>query len=99
MPYPYAGTRSTYSGVTARAKEADGFLPDPTTGNIRLYSEDGGHIAARPKPGATGIECSSCHDPHNTDARERRLLRARLDGSSKASGYLCSQCHGLYGAL
>lgn len=96
MPYPYAGTRSTYKGVTERASDLDGFMPDPTTGNIRLYSESGGRVAARPKRGATGIECSSCHDPHNTEARERHLLRAPLDGASTSSGYLCNQCHGLH---
>ena len=96
MPYPYAGTRSTYKGMTERASDLDGFIADPTVGNIRLYSESGGRVAAQPKRGATGVECSSCHDPHNNEARERHLLRARLDGASTSSGYLCNQCHGLH---
>lgn len=104
MPYPYTQVASTYNGVaeqippagTLNVKE---FQADPTTvapgaANIRLFVDNGGgSIAAGKNPGNTGIECSTCHDPHNKQAVDGWFLRGHVDGSTAASGYLCLQCH------
>jgi Doubled CXXCH motif (Paired_CXXCH_1) len=98
MPYPFNQTPSTYNGTTTGA----GFVPtewvpDPTTlatAKIRLFQDDGaGNITAGPTSGRAGLECSSCHDPHNKQAVEDLFLRGKLIGNTRASGYLCVQCH------
>ncbi|MBI3375184.1 MAG: hypothetical protein HY017_25980 [Betaproteobacteria bacterium] len=95
MPYPLYRTANTYNGITSGAQlAANDWVPDPTTNNIRLYSDDGaGNIVPAAKAGATGIECSSCHDPHNKASRDEFFLRGMLGGGTQASGYLCAQCH------
>jgi hypothetical protein len=95
MPYPYARMANTYNGVTngARLVAAD-WVPDPTVNNMRLYSEDsGGNVVDTPRAGAAGIECSSCHDPHNKASKDAMFLRAKVGGSTRESGYICLQCH------
>jgi hypothetical protein len=95
MPYPYSGGGSTYNGTTTGSSIviAD-WQPNPTANNIRLFQDDGaGNITAGPAVGRTGLECSSCHDPHNRAATEDLFLRGKLVGSSLADGYLCLQCH------
>lgn len=94
MPYPLYRTANTYNGVTTGAQfRPEDWVPDPTTNNIRLYSDDGaGNIVSTMKPGATGIECSSCHDPHNKASRDVFFLRG-MRGGTRESGYLCAQCH------
>lgn len=95
MPFPYEHTGSTYNGTTTGASivMADWQL-DPTANNIRMFQDDGtGTITAGPVTARTGIECSSCHDPHNRAAKDDLFLRGMLTGSSQADGYLCLQCH------
>jgi len=94
FPFPYAGVPSTYNGVTTSAGAlAAGWQPDPTAIGIRLFKQAGGQVTAGTAAGATGIECSSCHDPHDNpaDVEDGAFLR----GSTNASdpNYICTKCH------
>lgn len=95
IPYPLNGAPNVYNGSTTGAQLAtNDFVTDPTANNIRLYSDvGGGMIVGKVQPGKTGIECTSCHDPHNRAANENYFLRGKLAGATQASGYLCLQCH------
>ena len=95
IPYPLNGAPNVYNGSTSGARLAtNDFVTDPTANNIRLYSDvGGGQIVGKVKAGATGMECSSCHDVHNKAATDRFFLRGKLVGSTKADGYICAQCH------
>lgn len=95
IPYPYLGAPNVYNGSTDGAQLAtNDFVSDPTQNNIRLYSDlGGGLIVGRPEAGKTGIECSSCHDPHNRASVDDLFLRGKLAGETKGSGYICLQCH------
>ena len=96
MPYPLNQSPSTYNGVTTgiRIVKAE-FQDDPslsctTTACIRLFNSDG---VAAPQTGTAGLECSSCHDPHNKAAVDDLFLRGKLTGREKSDGYICLQCH------
>jgi hypothetical protein len=95
IPYPLNGAPNVYNGSTTGARLAtNDFVTDPTANNMRLYSDvGGGQIVGKVQAGKTGIECSTCHDPHNRAATDRFLLRGKLVGSTQASGYICLQCH------
>jgi len=95
MPYPYLNVPNNYNGTTNGAMLATAdWQADPTANNIRLFNDDGtGNITAGPVAGKTGIECSSCHDPHNRASVDDLFLRGKLVGSTQASGYICLQCH------
>ena len=95
IPYPFNGAPNVYNGSTTGAQlAADEFVGDPTANNIRLYSDvGGGAIVGKTTPGQTGIECSSCHDPHNKASRGDFFLRGSLVGADQPSGYICLQCH------
>jgi len=61
---------------------------------IKLYNETtGGVMVAGPAAGKTGMECSTCHDPHNKQTVDDWMLRAKAQGSTVAGGYICIQCH------
>lgn len=93
MPYPYQNAANTYntSKTGAGAVLAD-WQADPTTLNIRLFNDDGtGNITAGPVALKTGMECSSCHDPHNKASVEDLFLRGKLGGSDTT--YICLKCH------
>jgi len=94
FPYPFAGVPSTYNGVsTGAAALAAGWVLDPTVNGIRLFSQAAGIVTADPVAGSTGIECSSCHDPHNNPSavEDDPFLR----GSTRADepNYICTKCH------
>lgn len=93
-PFPFNGAASTYNGVTTGAAAlASGWLADPTANGIRLFTQAGANVSAGTAAGATGIECSSCHDPHNgTAVTDVFFLRGRIDGNA-AAGYICTKCH------
>jgi len=94
VPYPYAGAGSYYNGsTTGPGINLSEFVSDPTVNGIRLFSDDGsGNITAGPTSGKTGIECSSCHDPHNgSTVTGDFLLRGDLTGN--AIPYICLKCH------
>jgi hypothetical protein len=66
--------------------------PDPTTLGIRLFHDNGsGIITAGPALTRTGIECSSCHDPHNRDSVDGKFLLGYVGGVG--TEYLCLKCH------
>ncbi len=89
MPYPFNNAASTYNGVTTGAGVALGdWQPNPEALGIRLYNDDGGgNIGIGPVSGRAGIECTSCHDPHNGSAVEGAAF---LRGT-KAN--ICTKCH------
>lgn len=96
VPFPYNNNSSTYNGVpTGNGVVLSEWQPDPTTSGIRLFTDDGsGHITAGVTAGKTGIECSSCHDPHNgktVPGTSDFFLRGNYTGSD--SNYLCLKCH------
>lgn len=95
MPIPFNQLKGTYNSVTTGNQIIPSeWQPDPTVNNIRLFNDDGsGNITAGPVVAKTGIECSSCHDPHNKAAVEDLFLRGKLTGNTQASGYICLQCH------
>jgi len=93
MPYPYQNQKNTYNGVTTGDAIALGeWQADPQTLNIALYNDDGaGNISKGAVAAKTGIECSSCHDPHNKASVEDLFLRGKLTGSD--TSYICLECH------
>jgi len=95
IPYPLNGAPNVYNASTTGARLAtNDFVTDPTANNMRLYSDvGGGQIVGKVSPGQTGMECSTCHDPHNKASRDDFFLRGALTGSTQASGYICLQCH------
>ncbi len=97
MPYPFNQLPSTYNGTTTGAGLVPTeWVPDPTalaTAKIRLFKDVAGSITAGPVAGSAGMECSSCHDPHNKQAVDDLFLRGKLVGSGRSSGYICVQCH------
>jgi hypothetical protein len=93
MPYPYGGGASTYNGTTNGFLPTDEWVATPAS-PIRLFKQDGsGNVTAGAVAGSTGIECSSCHDPHNKAAVDDLFLRGKLSGNTQGDGYLCLQCH------
>lgn len=101
LPYPLLQTANTYNGVhSGRYLELDEWQSNPTlmaAANIRLFRDDGaGHAVVMQKGEATaqsGIECSSCHDPHNDQSKDAHFLRGRMAGNSASDGFICKQCH------
>lgn len=93
-PFPFNGSASTYNGVTTGAAAlSSGWQPDPTASGIRLFVANAGNVSAGTAVGSTGIECSSCHDPHNGSAVEDvYFLRGSIDGDS-TDNYICLKCH------
>lgn len=95
IAYPFARVASTYNGTTtAPGVLASGWQADPTQLNIRLYTDNSGagaDIVAGATTGKSGIECSSCHDPHNVAAVDKYFLRGALGGSD--TRYICLKCH------
>lgn len=92
MPYPYLNAKNTYNGVTT----GDGAVltewqPTPLA-NIRMFNDDGaGNVSAGVVVAKTGIECSSCHDPHNKAAVDDLFLRGLIGGAD--TNYICLKCH------
>lgn len=94
MPFPFNNASSTYNGSTTGAGITLGdWKADPQTTGIRLFTDDGaGAITAGATAGQTGIECSSCHDPHNgTGVQDVFFLRGLIGGNT--ADYICIKCH------
>jgi len=101
-PFPFGGVASTYNTSTNGALAvASGWISDPQTLGIRLFTNTAGsQVKAGVDAGSTtaGIECSSCHDPHNGNGKvfDKYLLRGMLTGNQSgagAAGYICLKCH------
>ena len=92
MPYPYLNTKNTYNGVTTGdSATLSEWQPTPLA-NVRMFNDDGsGNISAGVIAGKSGIECSSCHDPHNKQSVDDLFLRGMIGGSDTT--YLCLKCH------
>lgn len=90
MPYPFGNVTSTYNGVSTGAQVVlTEFKADPTSAGIRLFNNAG---AATPSNGDAGLECSSCHDPHNGGTvMDDLFVRGHLGGSD--ADYICTKCH------
>jgi hypothetical protein len=98
MAYPYGQAVNTYNSTTTGPNVAlTEFQADPTvaTANakIKLYNNTGGNITGGAATGTSGLECSTCHDPHNKQTTDDLFLRGKLAGSTQAGGYICLQCH------
>ncbi len=89
MPYPWNNMPSTYNGVTTGSAVAlREWQADPETLGIRLYNDAGvGEIEAGPVAGRSGIECSSCHDPHNNSGVEHVAFLLGTPAN------ICAKCH------
>ncbi len=93
-PFPFQGQASSYNSVTTGVPAvASGWQADPQTLGIRLFNDDGaGNVSAGAVVGQAGMECSSCHDPHNgATVLDDYFLRGTLTGNSTA--YICLKCH------
>lgn len=93
FPFPFQSQTSTYNGVANDPGViVSGWKADPRTEGIRLFEEVGGEVVAGATAGSTGIECSSCHEPHNGSlAVEDFFLRGMLTGND--TSYICLKCH------
>jgi Zn-finger protein len=95
VPFPFGSTPNVYNGATNGTQAAaSGWQADPEAAGIRLFNDDGaGQVTAGSVAGRTGIECSSCHDPHNgAQVEDVYFLRGLLTGGA-ADGYICLKCH------
>jgi hypothetical protein len=96
MPIPYGNAANTYNGITTGAQATlSEWVTDPTSVNIRLFNDTGsGNIKAGAVATKSGIECSSCHDPHNKASEDDLFLRGKMAGNTGgAGGYICLKCH------
>lgn len=85
IPYPYGGVPGTYNGISS-GPSVDLRSFEPAPANVKLFTVEGKTAVPGVRIGATGIECATCHDVHNEQARGPHLLRDSLDR-------LCSDCH------
>lgn len=92
MPYPYQNAKNTYNGsTTGDGATLSEWQSTPLT-PIRIFNDDGsGSITAGAVAAKTGLECSSCHDPHNKASVDDLFLRGKLGGSDTT--YICLKCH------
>jgi len=92
MPYPYQNLANKYNGSTTGAAAELAEWQGTPLSPIRIFNDDGaGNITAGAVAGKTGLECSSCHDPHNKASVGDYFLRGELGG--KTTAYICLKCH------
>lgn len=101
MPYPWGGAPSTYNGSTTGGALMPAQWNSPPLGNVRLYEQKGTAVVLGYNgvngykdaaiSGNAGIECSSCHDPHNKITVDENFLVGKTTGSDNT--YLCNLCH------
>jgi len=78
VPYPEGGVKNTYNSIeTGDDVPLGNYVSAPAT--VRIYHDGGGAADA-------GIECASCHEPHNDTLNP--FLRITKDGSA-----ICLACH------
>ncbi|HEY5648202.1 MAG TPA: hypothetical protein VIU33_01795 [Nitrospiria bacterium] len=92
-PYPYNMAPNSYNGtVTGSQVLLEEYVADPTPLGIRLFNDVTGIVTAGPMAGRSGLECSSCHDPHNGSAvQDKHFLLGQLGGNGP--DYICTKCH------
>ena len=95
MPYPYGNALNTYNGVTTGASVTLGEWQGAPVSPVRVYHDTAGTISGGAVAGNTGIECSSCHDPHNKKAVDDLFLLGKVGMVAVAGNteYLCLKCH------
>ena len=82
VPFPYDRVSSTYNGIVSGPDvQLQEWVARPT--GVKVFGAGGG---GAPVPGAAGIECASCHNPHGTP--NRFMLRVTTQASQ-----LCLSCH------
>ncbi len=92
MPYPYQNLPNTYNGVTTGSFIVPLEWQSTPLTPVRIFNDDGsGNITAGPVTAKTGIECSSCHDPHNKASVDDFFLRGMIGGNDTT--YICLKCH------
>lgn len=96
MPFPYLGAANTYNSQTSgTGAVASEWQADPEGLGIRLFNDsagDGSAISAGAVALTTGVECSSCHDPHNgSQVQGSYFLRGLIGGNT--ADYICVKCH------
>lgn len=91
MPYPYGGVANTYNGSMSGAGTTYNEWQSTPLSPVRIFNDNAGTISAGAVAGKTGIECSSCHDPHNKASTGDLFLRGTLAGSD--TNYICLKCH------
>ncbi len=80
VPYPYNTTQNTYNGITTGSLvTVSEYVALPS--HVRIYADP-----SAPAPNNKGIECSSCHDPHDDTLGD--YLRDAIAGSA-----ICLDCH------
>ncbi|MFQ5852118.1 MAG: cytochrome c3 family protein [Candidatus Binatia bacterium] len=84
VPYPFGGKANKYNGATTYGLTAgaavSGWVASPA--NVKIYSDP-----VETAPNNRGIECASCHDPHDK-ATFTKYLRDSLTASA-----ICNNCH------
>lgn len=90
-PNPHQATANAVGGGTTVTPVSNG--GGATDALIKLYTDTGGVITAGTAAGTSGMECSTCHDPHNKQTTDDWMLRGKAQGSTKVGGYICLQCH------
>lgn len=99
VPYPGIGSRSYNNTTTGASYVSTEWQADPTALGIVLYKASDttttasiSRVTSSPGAGANlGIECASCHDPHNKATVDGFFLRGTRDGNTTA--YICLKCH------
>lgn len=97
-PYPQGGVLNIYNRVTNGAGIIFSQWQSTPVAPARLYVDptgDGSDIrtfnAADNGAGKAGIECSSCHDPHNKLSTGDYFLLGTVNGND--TDYICMKCH------
>ena len=84
LPYPYGGKANTYDGITTYGLTAGttvtGWVLTPS--KVKIFTDP-----TATAPNNHGIECASCHDPHNY-ATYGKYLR-----DTQTGGQICLDCH------
>lgn len=95
MPYPYGNAVNTYNAVTTGSSVTLGEWQGAPVGPVKLYNDNAGTISGGAVAGKSGIECSSCHDPHNKAAVDDLFLRGKIGMAAVAGDtqYICLKCH------
>ena len=99
VPFPGTGTRQYGGTQTGGAVVASEWKADPTASGIVLFKASDAtlgatvtRVIAAPNSGDNlGIECASCHDPHNKLTVAKYFLRGKMTGSD--AQYICLKCH------
>ncbi len=102
VPFPGVGTRQFAGATTGGGYVSNEWSADPTANGVVLFKASDNTLTASvsrvtssPAAGDNlGIECASCHDPHNKLTQDIYFLRGKLTGNSGgANGYICLKCH------